>query len=42
MGAWLSYGLGSENKNLPSFCVLLSKGKGNGQEYIQNFGQWIS
>ena len=31
MGSWLSYGLGSENKNLPSFCVLLSKGKGNGQ-----------
>ncbi|HEV2353354.1 MAG TPA: DUF1501 domain-containing protein, partial [Puia sp.] len=29
MGAWLSYGLGSENKNLPAFCVLLSKGKGN-------------
>jgi len=31
MGAWLSYGLGSENKNLPAFCVLLSRGKGNGQ-----------
>ncbi len=31
MGSWLSYGLGSENKNLPSFCVLLSRGKGNGQ-----------
>lgn len=31
MGAWLSYGLGSENSNLPSFCVLLSRGKGNGQ-----------
>lgn len=31
MGAWLSYGLGSENMNLPAFCVLLSKGKGNGQ-----------
>ncbi len=31
MGAWLSYGLGSENKNLPAFCVLLSKGSGNGQ-----------
>lgn len=31
MGAWLSYGLGSENKNLPAFCVLLSKGNGNGQ-----------
>src|SRR5262245_17283177 len=24
MGAWLSYGLGSENKNLPSFVVLVS------------------
>jgi hypothetical protein len=31
MGAWVSYGLGTENKNLPAFCVLLSKGKGNGQ-----------
>ncbi|QEC52051.1 uncharacterized protein DUF1501 [Anseongella ginsenosidimutans] len=31
MGAWLSYGLGSENQNLPAFCVLVSKGKGNGQ-----------
>ncbi len=31
MGSWMSYGLGSENKNLPAFCVLLSKGKGNGQ-----------
>lgn len=31
MGAWLSYGLGSENENLPAFCVLLSRGRGNGQ-----------
>ncbi|RYY58687.1 MAG: DUF1501 domain-containing protein [Chitinophagaceae bacterium] len=31
MGSWVSYGLGSENKNLPAFCVLLSKGRGNGQ-----------
>lgn len=31
MGSWVSYGLGSENQNLPSFTVLLSKGKGNGQ-----------
>lgn len=31
MGAWLSYGLGSENMNLPAYCVLLSKGRGNGQ-----------
>ncbi len=33
IGSWLSYGLGSENKNLPGFCVLLSRGTGrpNGQ-----------
>lgn len=31
MGAWTSYGLGSENKNLPAYCVLLSRGRGNGQ-----------
>lgn len=31
MGAWLSYGLGSENTNLPAYCVLLSRGRGNGQ-----------
>lgn len=29
MGSWLSYGLGSENKNLPAFCVLLSRGQGD-------------
>jgi hypothetical protein len=27
MGAWLSYGLGSMNHDLPTFCVLLSKGR---------------
>lgn len=26
MGTWVSYGLGSENQNLPAFVVLLSKG----------------
>lgn len=31
MGSWLSYGLGSENQNLPAFTVLLSRGIGNGQ-----------
>jgi hypothetical protein len=31
MGAWMSYGLGSENANLPAFTVLLSRGRGNGQ-----------
>jgi hypothetical protein len=29
IGSWMSYGLGSENKNLPAFCVLLSRGKGD-------------
>jgi hypothetical protein len=28
MGAWVTYGLGTENKNLPSFVVLLSGGGG--------------
>ncbi|MCI0537841.1 MAG: DUF1501 domain-containing protein [Verrucomicrobiales bacterium] len=28
MGSWLSYGLGSENDNLPAFVVLLSGGGG--------------
>ncbi len=27
MGAWLSYGLGQENANLPSFVVLITNGK---------------
>jgi hypothetical protein len=31
IGSWVSYGLGTENSNLPAFCVLLSRGKGNGQ-----------
>lgn len=31
MGAWLGYGLGSENKNLPAFIVLISKGEGSSQ-----------
>ena len=25
MGAWVSYGLGSENRNLPAFVVMLSQ-----------------
>ncbi|MFY0654294.1 MAG: DUF1501 domain-containing protein [Cyclobacteriaceae bacterium] len=31
IGSWMSYGLGSPNKNLPSFIVLLSKGRSNTQ-----------
>jgi Protein of unknown function (DUF1501) len=29
LGSWLSYGLGSENENLPAFVVLISQGTGN-------------
>ena len=29
LGAWLSYGLGSEAEDLPSFVVMLSQGSGN-------------
>jgi hypothetical protein len=29
LGAWLSYGLGSENENLPAFIVMISQGSGN-------------
>ena len=28
MGSWMSYGLGSANENLPTFCVLISNGTG--------------
>ena len=28
IGAWLSYGLGAENQNLPAFVVLMTKNKG--------------
>src|SRR3954468_2032528 len=28
MGAWVSYGLGSENKNLPAFIAMVSQGTG--------------
>ncbi len=29
MGAWLTYGLGSESRDLPAFVVLISQGTGN-------------
>lgn len=28
MGSWISYGLGSDNENLPAFSVLISRGSG--------------
>jgi uncharacterized protein (DUF1501 family) len=29
IGSWLSYGIGSENQNLPAFVVMISQGSGN-------------
>lgn len=29
LGSWLSYGIGTENENLPAFVVLISQGSGN-------------
>lgn len=29
LGAWLSYGIGSESRNLPAFVVMISQGSGN-------------
>ncbi len=37
MGAWMSYGLGSENANLPSFVVLITQGLGNMQALSARF-----
>ena len=31
IGSWISYGLGSENKDLPAFVVMVSQGVGNTQ-----------
>ena len=31
MGSWLSYGLGTENQNLPAFVVMISNGKESDQ-----------
>jgi len=31
IGSWISYGLGTENKDLPAFVVMVSQGTGNAQ-----------
>ncbi len=36
MGAWLSYGLGSENEDLPGFVVMVSQGSGRGGQPLYN------
>ncbi|MFY0654877.1 MAG: DUF1501 domain-containing protein [Cyclobacteriaceae bacterium] len=38
IGSWLSYGLGSDNKNLPNFVVLLSHGGGGQPLNAQTWG----
>jgi hypothetical protein len=38
IGAWLSYGLGSANDNLPAFCVLVTKDKGGQPLYERLWG----
>ena len=32
IGSWLSYGLGSENKDLPAFVAIISQGSGGGDQ----------
>ena len=41
MGAWLSYGLGSMNENLPSFVTLVTKNKG-GQPLVSRLWEAVS
>jgi len=38
MGAWLSYGLGSMNENLPAFVVLVTAGQGDQPLYSRLWG----
>ena len=37
IGAWASYGLGSDNQDLPTFCVLITQGFGNMQALAARF-----
>ncbi|TDM00384.1 MAG: sulfatase [Flavobacteriaceae bacterium] len=36
IGSWISYGIGSENKDLPAFCVMTSKTKGGNFQGLYN------
>ena len=38
IGSWLHYGLGSDNDNLPTFVVLVTKGKGGQPLYSRLWG----
>ncbi|HEV7281789.1 MAG TPA: DUF1501 domain-containing protein [Pirellulaceae bacterium] len=34
LGSWLSYGLGSENRNLPEFVVIAPRGRGSECRFV--------
>ncbi len=38
IGAWLSYGLGNESDELPTYCVLVTQGKGDQPIYARLWG----
>ena len=38
LGSWLHYGLGNDNENLPTFVVLITKGKGGQPLYSRLWG----
>jgi hypothetical protein len=42
IGAWLSYGLGSMNQDLPAFVVMISQGSGNPNDQPLADRQWGS
>ncbi len=42
IGSWLAYGLGSENRDLPAFVVMISQGTGNPNDQPLADRQWGS
>lgn len=42
LGAWLSYGIGSENQQMPSFIVMVSQGSGNKTDQPLSARYWGS
>jgi hypothetical protein len=42
LGAWLSYGIGSENQQLPAFVVMISQGSGNKTDQPLSTRYWGS
>src|SRR5262245_9827919 len=42
LGAWLSYGIGSENQQMPAFIVMVSQGSGNKTDQPLSVRYWGS